>query len=351
MTAVAGPRLRVAVIGCGKVSQNVHLPALAKSSTCELVALCDASGEVVAGVARRYSIDRTYTSVDPLLRDDVVEAVLIAVGDPFHVEVAVKALNAGKHVLVEKPLGTSSAECAPLRDAVRRTGLVLQIGVMKRSDPGLEYARRAINELDGVLSFGIWYRASADPYVDEGTTFLPVIRDSAYTRPPYKLDRQPYYLAGHGAHLFDNVRYLVGEPTGVQARLAVHGGTYAWHGLLDLAGGALGHFDLVVYTESDWSEGLVVYGTRGSVHVDSPNPFYLRPSTVRVFDAGGRTWRQPYFAEGDPYQRQLDAFAASALQGAAPIASVDDGIAALELIEAVATSAASSGAAVALARG
>jgi predicted dehydrogenase len=341
-------RLRVGVIGCGKVSQNLHLPALAKSARCELVAVCDVSHTVAERVARRYGIDRIYTDVDAALADEATDAVIVAVGDPLHVGVAVRALAAGKHVLVEKPLGTSAAECLPLRDAVARSGRVLQVGTMKRSDPGLAYARRALADLGAVRSFGIWYRASNDAYVDEDTIFLPVVRDSGYERPAYKLDRQPYYLAGHGAHLFDNLRFLVGEATSVRADLAVNGDQYAWHGLVRLVGGGIGHFDLVVYVESDWSEGIAIFAEHGSVHVSMPNPFFLRPSEVRVFDARQRAWHQPLFDSGDAYLRQLDAFAASALEDAPVIAGVDDGIAALELIEAVARSVSEGGTPVAV---
>lgn len=329
------------VIGCGKVAQNVHLPALAKSSRCELVAVCDASEVVANGVGQRYGIDRIYSDVDALLRDPRVEAVLIAVGDPLHASVTLQALEAGKHVLVEKPLGVSGAECVPLREAVERSGRVLQVGVMKRSDPALRYARAAIAELGEVRSFSIWYRACADAYVDEASVFLPVIRDPAYARPAYKLDREPYYLAGHGAHLFDSVRYLFGEPVSVVADRAVHDDSYAWHGVLRLANGGIGDFDLGVYVESDWSEGFDAYTARGSVHVHSPNPFFLRPSTVRVFEAASGAWREPLFREGDPYLQQLDAFAASVLDGAPVIAALEDGIGALEVIEAVARSVAS----------
>src|SRR6266852_5018766 len=140
-------KLRIGVIGCGKVSQNVHLPALAKSSRCELVALCDASPEVAAEVGRRYAVTRVHETVDELLTDELVDAVLVAVGDPDHVEIALQAIEAGKHALVEKPLGTTISECLPLRDLVDQTGLKLQVGVMKRHDAGFQYARRAVREL------------------------------------------------------------------------------------------------------------------------------------------------------------------------------------------------------------
>jgi predicted dehydrogenase len=335
--------LRMAVVGAGKVSQNLHLPATQKSSACRLVAVCDASPQVAESVSARYSVPAM--SFEDVLASDGVDAVLIAVGDPLHVDFAMMALDAGKHVLVEKPLGRSAEECSPLREKVRETGLILQVGTMKRHDPGIEYARQAVREQIGaVTSFSAWYIACGDDYVDEASVFLPVARDSSYARPSYKLDHQPYYLATHGAHIFDLIRFVVGPPVSVRAELGRRGDTYSWHGLVGLEDGAVGHFELTVYAESDWTEGFAVYGEDGSLRVDTPNPFFLRPSAVRVFDAASAGWSTPSFAEGDSYLRQLDAFAASVNTGKMSVgATVDDGIAALEIIEAVTESVAGGG--------
>jgi predicted dehydrogenase len=336
-------RLRIAVVGCGKVAQNVHLPALAMSRRCELVAVCDSSRVVADGLGRQYGLETVYYDVDDVLADVTIEALIVAVGDPEHVAVATRALEAGKDVLVEKPLGTSAAECHPLRQVVERTSRILQVGVMKRHDPGVEYARAAIGELGKVQSFALWYRASDDRFVDENSIFLPVLRDPQYVRPTYKLERQAYYLATHGSHVFDMVRYVVGDPISVQAVLHVGDGTYSWHGMLRLANGAVGNVELTVYVEGEWAEGFDVYGDRGSVAVRTPNPFFLRPSRVRVFDGATPRTHEPVFTEGNPYLRQLDAFASSVLDGAPVVAGVDDGIAALDLIEATAASAADGG--------
>lgn len=336
--------LRLAVIGAGKVVQNLHLPAIAKSTRCSLVAVCDASSHVAERVADRYGVTRVYQSVREVLGDDTVEAVLIAVGDPLHIETAMMALEAGKHVLVEKPLGTSVAQCLPLRDKVRETGLKLQVGMMKRHDPGVEYAKDAVQHRIGpVESFSARYVASIDDLVDEDSIFLPVIRDPAYQRPDYKLNLQPYYLAGHGVHLFDQIRFVIGDPVWVQARLGRRGDTHSWHGLLGLASGAVGDFELTVYAQTDWSEGLRVFGSEGSVVVETPNPFFLRPSEVRLFESTEPGWRTQRFSEGDFYLRQLEAFAASVLEGKPIGADVQAGIAALEIVEAVARSVAQNG--------
>ena len=77
-----------------------------------------------------------------------------------------KALLAGKHVLVEKPLGVSIEECASLQSAVAASGLVLQVGTMKRFDPGIAFARQFIaEEMGEMLALKAWYCDSTYRYV------------------------------------------------------------------------------------------------------------------------------------------------------------------------------------------
>ncbi len=78
-----------------------------------------------------------YADYEVMLADPQVEAVIVATSDQFHVPLALKAIAAGKHVLVEKPLGVTVEECEELRNRLQGTGLILQIGFNKRFDPGL----------------------------------------------------------------------------------------------------------------------------------------------------------------------------------------------------------------------
>ncbi len=73
---------------------------------------------------------------DAMLADPQVEAVIIAIADQFHVPAALKAIEAGKHVLVEKPLGTTVESCRELRDRAAAAKLVVQVGNNRRFDPG-----------------------------------------------------------------------------------------------------------------------------------------------------------------------------------------------------------------------
>ena len=143
-TATTGPGapLRLGVVGAGRISQVAHLPAATKAERVQLTAICDSSPVVVAKVAQRYGVGG-FTDMGRFL-DQGLDAVLIATPDPSHLALAVQALDAGKHVLVEKPLADTLAAAEELSRKAADLGLKLQVGAMKRHDPGVEYARRAL---------------------------------------------------------------------------------------------------------------------------------------------------------------------------------------------------------------
>jgi predicted dehydrogenase len=327
--------VRIALIGCGRIAQVAHLPALEKASGLRLVAVRDPGPEVAAAVARRYGV--AATDQDTLLKDPAVEAILVAAPDRFHHPIAAAALAAGKHVLVEKPLATTSAEAADLAAMVERSGLVLQVGAMKRHDPGLAYARSFVTErLGEPRSFTAWYRiGDLRPGIEE-TLFPPVHTDpsAGAAEAAIKADRERYLLATHGAHIFDTVRFLLGDVAVVNARHRADGRDHAWQILLTMASGAIGTVAITVDVPGLPSEGIEIFGSRGSLRADIPFPFYRMPTQVRAYATGESI--TPVSTDGDAYRRQLEAFARSIREGGRPDPDVHDGLAAVRLIEAVA---------------
>ena len=102
-----------------------------------------------------------------MLGDPKVEAVIVAIADQFHVDSAIRALKAGKHVLVEKPLGTTISDCERLAAEVRDSELIAQVGTMKRFDPGIRDARRFLVDEGGeILALKAWYCDSVYRYVE-----------------------------------------------------------------------------------------------------------------------------------------------------------------------------------------
>src|SRR6201996_6280913 len=121
--------LRLGVIGCGRIAQVAHLPALAKAESVTLAGVSDRSPTLAKGVGSRYGVPG-FTDVGDLLAQDI-EAVLIAVPDRFHLAVGTEALTAGKHILLEKPAASTSAEAAELARLAADRGLKVQIGAMR----------------------------------------------------------------------------------------------------------------------------------------------------------------------------------------------------------------------------
>jgi predicted dehydrogenase len=128
-------RLRVGLIGAGLVGQAAHAYFLwDERDRFDLVALADPSAAVRAAVGDRYGIPERHAAIDDLLGLDL-DAIVVAVPDAFHADVACQALEAGLHVLCEKPLALSLEECDRMAAARDASGRVLQVGTMKRYDP------------------------------------------------------------------------------------------------------------------------------------------------------------------------------------------------------------------------
>ena len=334
--------VRIGVLGAGPISQAAHFEACRKARNAQLYAICDVAEDLVNRMAAMHQPHVTYLDYDAMLADPQVEAVIIATADQFHVAHASRAIAAGKHVLVEKPLGVSVEECEALREQVQASGLLLQVGTMKRFDPGIVFARQFIKEEMGqVLALKAWYCDSTYRYTMTDT-LQPILVSSAHANRPTgnpKADKQRYYLLGHGSHLVDTARFLAGEIVSVQARLVQKFGAYCWFVTTAFADGSLGHLELTMSVRMDWHEGFQVYGEYGSVLGKTFNPWYLRSSEVECFSVRDGQYHRPLGADAHVYRLQLEGFADSILHGT-PLhgASIEDGMAALQALVAISRS-------------
>ena len=335
-------RLRVGVLGAGPIAQFAHLECCVKGRNVDLYAICDIAPDLLARMAATYAPTKTYTDYDAMLADPAVEAVIVATSDAWHVPMSIKALEAGKAVLCEKPIGVSTEEVEALEAAVSRTGKMLQVGHMKRFDPGIESAKHFIEtEMGEPLALKAWYCDSTHRYtMTDAVQPLPVV--SAFQKKPAgnpKGDLRRYYMLAHGSHLVDTARYLCGEITEVRARLSERFGAYCWFIETAFANGTLGHLDLTVAVRMDWHEGFTLYGQHGSVVAKSYNPWYYRSSDVEIFHERDATTRRVLGADGHFYRRQLEAFAESVLTGAPQRgAGIADGLASIRAMVAIAES-------------
>ncbi|KQT54549.1 oxidoreductase [Aureimonas sp. Leaf454] len=335
-------RLRVGVLGAGQIAQAAHFESCTKAANADLFAICDVAADLRERMAITHGAEKTFGDYDAMLRDPEVEAVIIATADAFHVPASIRALEAGKHVLCEKPVGLTVEEAQALAVVVAKSGKIFQVGHMKRYDAGLQAARRFIEtEMGDLVALKAWYCDSTHRYPMTDAV-QPLVVTSAGARKPTadpKADLRRYYMLAHGCHLIDTARYFAGDIVSVEARLSERAGMWCWFVDVEFASGTLGHLDLTVAVRMDWHEGFQIYGENGSVIGKTYNPWYYKSSEVDIFrEADGATTRV-LGADGHFYRRQLEGFARSALDGAAMTgATVEDGLASVRAMVAIARS-------------
>jgi predicted dehydrogenase len=144
-------KLRVGVIGCGGIAQMMHLPFLfSMLDKFEIGALCDISPGVLKVMGARYQVpaNAQFTQYQDLIGQNLDAVLVLTGGDHYHQVMA--ALQAGKHVFVEKPLCFSIKEADALIEEASRAKRILQVGYMKRYDPGYLYGQQCARQMNGI---------------------------------------------------------------------------------------------------------------------------------------------------------------------------------------------------------
>lgn len=147
MTASRKP-VRVGLIGCGRVTQERHLPALKSLSSAAVVAVADVDANRLERVADRFQIAQRTTDFRTLVEDPEIDAVAVCVPAQRHVEVALVALDAGKHLLIEKPLALDLDECDLLIEKAAKSTSKVTVGFNLRWHRLLREAREMIRRGD-----------------------------------------------------------------------------------------------------------------------------------------------------------------------------------------------------------
>lgn len=202
-------KLKVAVVGVGSISE-CHIPAYLVNPKVELYAFCDINKERLEEMGRRFNISRLYTDEETMLRElPELDAVDVCVWNCNHAPCSIMALDAGKHVLCEKPMATSAAEAEKMLEAAKRNGKHLQIGFVCRF--GRDCA--VIEDFRDQGFFGELYYAKAT-YLRRHGSPGGWFSDKAYSSGGPLIDL--------GVHVIDLTRYLMGNPRPV----SVYGVTF-----------------------------------------------------------------------------------------------------------------------------
>ncbi len=141
--------IKVGIVGCGGIANGKHLPSLSKLENVKLVAFCDIIEERAVKACEEYGVEgaKSYTCYKELLADNPdVEVIHVLTPNSSHAEISIAALNAGKHVMCEKPMAHTAADARAMVKAARDNNKKLSIGYQTRSTKAFQYVRQLIEE-------------------------------------------------------------------------------------------------------------------------------------------------------------------------------------------------------------
>jgi len=201
-------KIRIGVIGTGSIARE-HLSAYQKNPYVEIYALCDINAELLASRAAEFGVERTFTSCEEMLKLPEIDAVSVCTWNCAHAPCAIAALNAGKHVLCEKPMALNAEEARAMKEAADRNGKLLMIGFVRRFGNDCDILKDLIdNDQFGEIYYAkaTYLRRNGNP----GGWFGEKARSGGGP------------LIDLGVHVIDLARYLLGGPKPV----SVYGATF-----------------------------------------------------------------------------------------------------------------------------
>jgi predicted dehydrogenase len=139
-------KVRVAVLGAGAWARLAHVPGFKRDTRCEVVAVCDPERRLADDMARDFGIPHVTTDFREVLRRDDVDLVDVCTPSATHFELAWGALEAGKHVLCEKPVAFDFRETIRAAELARANRLKTKLGFTFRYSPAMRYARALIDQ-------------------------------------------------------------------------------------------------------------------------------------------------------------------------------------------------------------
>jgi UDP-N-acetylglucosamine 3-dehydrogenase len=296
-------KLGVAVIGTGQWGKN-HARVYKELSSTELVAVCDVNVERAKAMAAQYGV-KAYSDSTQMLKDKQIEAVNVCTWSTILAKEAKKALNAGKHVLVEKPMATTPQQAQKLVQTAQENGLHLTVGFLMRFIPGLQLIRQSVEDKKiGDLVCVTAKRVSQWP---ERIGDVGVIKDTAI-------------------HDIDVMRFISKQdPVSVYAKM----GSMRIKKFEDYAQIMLTYRNgESAFIESNW---LTPYKTRMLTATGSEGIMRLDYITQDLWIEQKTETLQPRLPFQEPLKAELQHFVDCIVDNKKPIVTGEDGVKALEI--------------------
>lgn len=336
--------LRIGIIGCGKITQVRHAPEYAENGNCEIAAFYDAMPERAQALAKEYG-GKACATMEELL-DCGLDAVSVCSANTAHAEAAIAALERGAHVLCEKPMATTLADCEAMAAAAKKNGRILMLGHNQRFARAHVKAHEMIaaGEIGRVLSFHTMFgHPGPEGWTGEKNSWFFDKKRAVFGA-----------LADLGIHKTDLIQYLTGEPiVRVSAALSTVDKKYPdgtpiavddnAHCLYTLRSGAVGTLHVSWTNFGVEDNSTRIYGAEGVLRCyDDPECSLIlerRDGTVERMKLDLLTSNKEQTSGGRTNTGVIDEFVDCILTGREPRSGADSALAAMRVIFAAEQSA------------
>lgn len=341
--------LKVGVIGVGSISDS-HIHPYRQNKDVDLFAFCDINEERLKEKGERYEVENLYTDYNELLANDEIDAVSVCTWNNTHAEIAIAALEAGKHVLVEKPLSITVEEALAVEEAAEKSGKVAQVGFVRRHDPNAHLLKRFIDNDD-----------LGEIYYSKASYLRRLGNPGGWFSDKSRSGGGP--LVDLGVHVIDLTWYLMGRPRPV----SVSGNTYNKLGnrshIENLSFYQAADYDPSHNTVEDLANALIRFENGASLYVDVSFALHAEQDegSVRIYGEKGGAEVEPKFSiitekhntilnatpqvdsmgldVGKAFSNEINHFVECCREGKETIAPISDGVQVMKMLNAVYESA------------
>lgn len=321
------PKLRWGILGCAGIAKRAVVPGLQQSRLNEVVAIASRDEAKASQTAEELQIPRSYGRYEDLLSDSSIDAIYIPLPNHLHKEWTIRAAEAGKHILCEKPLALTEGEAAEMADAAAKANVVLAEAFMYRYHPRYDLIKKMINdgligEIRGIRS-AFTFNSSSD-----------------YGNVRFRKDWGGGSIYDVGCYPINAARILLDrepEAVTVQAFFSPeHGGVDMMaSGLLEFAGDVSLTFDCGMWAA--YRNPLEIVGTEGLIEV--PYAYSMPEDGANFFITTGEGRKEVEVPNANAYSEQGDHLAESILNQKPLQYSTDDAIHNMRVIDACLQSA------------
>ncbi len=337
--------LNMGFVGAGRMGQLAHISNYFEIEGCRMAALAEGKAELARKVAEKYAIPKVYSSHRQLAGDADVQAVAVVLQADQNYAVVKDLLNAGKHVITEKPMGVNLKNMEELVNLAEKKGLVYQVGYMKRHDTGYNLLKKSLSEYSVTGEFGKLQQVRLWCFCGEWIYKLDRFIRTGEKPPESPREEYPSWIPGslrgfYGRllnieiHLINLLRFLIEEDFEIEHVGYTSDSNFTL--TANTASGARVVFEGgAVVTNHTWYEGVEFFFDRAILKADSAPPMLRQGYAGIEFSLQGKEKRfiRPLPEARWAFTEQAEHFVRSAAGKEKPVSPASEGLKDLSFCE------------------